>query len=544
MKKCIIILAIPLTLIGLQTAQKKIDVYKRPTQVEPSRIFDVQHYRIELIFDLDKKTFEGENRISLFPLIDNFKECTLDAEELTVTGVFDKKNAPLPYKQTDKHIIVRFAQSYGYGENVIFTIKYSGHDPKQGLYFDEKTSAHPQMVSVASWPDRAHHWFPCYDYPHDKATHDTIITVDAPLKVLSNGRLLSVTDNTAQGTKTYHWEQDLPHSTYLYTLAIGPFAVIEDRLGSLPVNSWVYEKDYEDGKWIFEKTPYMIDFFNKTYGYEYPWAKHGQFTSPRVGGGMENTTATGLGQSVIHNRRAEQDFSWETTIAHEVAHQWWGQGLSWGSYHDQWLSEGLAQFASVIYLREKYGEGVYSQIMKKFSSWTRKKSEWGAIMLGSRISYNDFEAYQAIVYNKAAVVLNMLKDILGEDVFFHALREFFDRYKYTAPRSKEFFSTFEEISGEDLSVFFDGWFESYRLPDVKVTRLVEKTDQGYLLKLNVVQLKGTFDFPLWIEWKEDGDRVRKNVRVNSAISEFVFERENKPEKIKINPDDWVPGKFH
>jgi aminopeptidase N len=129
-------------------------------------------------------------------------------------------------------------------------------------------------------------------------------------------------------------------------------------------------------------------------------------------------------------------------------------------------------------------------------------------------------------------------------VFFHALREFFDRYKYTAPRSKEFFSTFEEISGEDLSVFFDGWFESYRLPDVKVTHLVEKTDQGYLLKLNVVQLKGTFDFPLWIEWKEDGDRVRKNVRVNSAISEFVFERENKPEKIKINPDDWVPGKFH
>jgi aminopeptidase N len=203
----------------------------------------------------------------------------------------------------------------------------------------------------------------------------------------------------------------------------------------------------------------------------------------------------------------------------------------------------LAQFASVIYLREKYGEGAYSQIMKKFSSWTRKKSKWGAIMMGSRISYGDFEAYQAIVYNKAALVLNMLKDLLGEDVFYQALREFFDQHKYSAPRSKEFFDTFEEISGEDLGLFFEGWFESYRLPEVKVNHLVEKTDLGYLLKLNVVQLKGTFDFPLWIEWKENGDRVRKNVRINSAVSDFVFEREKKPENIRINPDDWVPGKF-
>jgi aminopeptidase N len=297
----------------------------------------------------------------------------------------------------------------------------------------------------------------------------------------------------------------------------------------------------------------IFNFYQKRFG-DYPFEK---FTIvhrfwPRGGGHSPasfiilNERPRVVGQRRFQSKGSPVNLSrWkEYFIAHEVAHQWWGQGLSWGSYHDQWLSEGLAQFASVIYLREKYGEGAYSQIMKKFSSWTRKKSEWGAIMLGSRISYNDFEAYQAIVYNKAAVVLNMLKDILGEDVFFHALREFFDRYKYTAPRSKEFFSTFEEISGEDLSVFFDGWFESYRLPDVKVTRLVEKTDQGYLLKLNVVQLKGTFDFPLWIEWKEDGDRVRKNVRVNSAVSEFVFERENKPEKIKINPDDWVPGKFH
>jgi aminopeptidase N len=233
----------------------------------------------------------------------------------------------------------------------------------------------------------------------------------------------------------------------------------------------------------------------------------------------------------------------EFFIAHEIAHQWWGQGLSWGSYHDQWLSEGLAQFASVIYLREKYGERTYSQIMKKFSSWTGKKSKWGAITMGSRISYGEFEAYQAIIYNKAALVLNMLKDFVGEEIFFQALRGFFDRYKYSAPRSREFFNTFEEISEEELDAFFEGWFESYQLPDVKVMHSVDRTDSGYLLKLNLIQLKGKFVFPLWIEWEENGERIRKNVKITDAVSEFVFEREKKPESIKINPDNWVPGKF-
>jgi aminopeptidase N len=138
----------------------------------------------------------------------------------------------------------------------------------------------------------------------------------------------------------------------------------------------------------------------------------------------------------------------------------------------------------------------------------------------------------------------MLKDLLGEDVFFQALGEFFERYKYSAPRSKDFFDTFEEISGTSLDLFFEGWFDSYRLPEVKITHLVEKSDSGYLLKLNVVQLKGTFEFPLWIEWKENDNSIRKKVRVNSAVSEFVFKQEMEPKNIKINPDDWVPGKFH
>jgi len=218
---------------------QKIDVYQRPLQSERSRDYDAKHYRIALTFDLDKKYFQGENRITLSPLKDDFSECVLDAEELVVSAVLDSDHNPLEFKQTEKHLVVALSKAHDYGETLTLTVKYQATNPKHGLFFDEEGPANPRMVSTVSWPDNAHHWFPCYDYPHDKVTNEMIITVKDPYKVLSNGRLVSVKEDGKTGTKTYHWSQELPHSTYLFMLAIGPFVVIEDSLGSLPVTYWV-----------------------------------------------------------------------------------------------------------------------------------------------------------------------------------------------------------------------------------------------------------------------------------------------------------------
>jgi aminopeptidase N len=377
---------------------------------------------------------------------------------------------------------------------------------------------------------------------------------------ISNGKMVErstlksleeVEDLEKIGSSVFIFESKNPVK-YL-SFIVGEFRIMDEVSSPLPFH-YFRANQIIGFRWdLFDESMEIFNFYQKKFG-EYPFEEFSVVHRfwPQ-GGGLSpasfivlNERPRVVGQRRFQPKGGPVDLSrWkEYFIAHEIAHQWWGQGLSWGSYHDQWLSEGLAQFAAVLYLREKYGEGTYSQIMKKFSSWTRKKSNWGAIMMGSRISYGDYEAYQAIVYNKAALVLNMLNDLLSEDVFFQALGEFFERHKYTAPRSKDFFDTFEEISGISLDMFFRGWFESYQLPEIKVTHLVEKADSGYLLKLNVVQLKGIFEFPLWIEWEENNDRFRKKVRVNNAVSEFVFEREKEPENIKINPDDWVPGKFH
>ena len=175
-----------LFVLSVNASAQKIDIYKRPIQVERSHDFDAQHYRLKLTFDLDKKEFCGENKVTLKPLRNKFQKCVLDAKELIVTEVTNYRYVPLKFKQTDQNLIVYFHRAYSYGEEVTFTIKYYAKDPKKGFFFSDETPRNPKMVSTDSFPDEARHWFPCYDYPHDKVTMELIATVKKPNKVLSS----------------------------------------------------------------------------------------------------------------------------------------------------------------------------------------------------------------------------------------------------------------------------------------------------------------------------------------------------------------------
>jgi aminopeptidase N len=543
MKKCFAGLILALVVMGSLTAQK-IDISKRPLQQERSRDYDVKHYRIALTFDLDKKSFWGENRITLSPLKDGFTDCRLDAEEMTVTRVFGKNNSPLQFRQSEKHITVCLAQAYPYGDDVTFTVKYRATDPKQGLYFEDKTPERPQMVSVASWPDRAHHWFPCYDYPHDKATHETIITVKDTLNVLSNGELIQVTEDRAKGLKTYFWLQDLPHSTYLYTLAIGPYAVIEDSLGSLPVQSWVYEKDAADAEWIFASTPDMIDFFSTIYGYEYPWAKYAQFTTPRVGGGMENTTATGLGESVIHDRRAEQDFSWERIIAHEIAHQWWGNLITLRTWSETWMNESFGTYSDYLYTRYAKGEdeGAVDLLGKKNAYLREAHNRYMRPIVFNRYNQPQ-DNFDSHTYPKGAVVLHMLRFILGDKPFFRTLSHFLHKHEFQAVDTHDFMVAVKEATGQNMDWFFELFVFKPGHPvfDVSYTW----RENARKLRLKIVQVQDTatgvpiYSIPVVLGIITPESRVSERVWLKKREEVFEFPVEAKPLMVRFDEGNFL-----
>jgi len=523
---------------------QKIDVYQRPLKYERSRDYDAKHYRVILTFDLDKKSFWGENKITLSPLKDDFKECVLDAEELTVTSVINDQNLPLQFKQTDKHLFVYFSKAYSYGKAVSFTVKYHAEDPKYGLFFDNEGPTNPKMVSTVSWPEYAHHWFPCYDFPNDKVTNELIVTVKNNNKVLSNGRLVSVKEDKEKGTRTYHWSQELPHSTYLFMLAIGPFVVIEDSLGSLPVNYWVYEKDVKDAKWIFKKTPYMIDFFNKLFGYEYPWAKYDQVTTPRQGGGAEATSATVLGEQVIHDKRAEQDFSWERIIAHEISHQWWGDLITLRTWAHTWLNESFGTYSDYLYTRYDKGEdeGAFDLLRKKNQYLREAHTRYMRPIVFDRYDrpQNNFDSH---TYPKGAAVLHMLRFVIGDKPFFRTLKHFLHKHEFQAVDTHDFMIAIKEATGQNLDWFFEQFIFKPGHPVFDISYTWDENIKK--LKLKVIQIQDTskdipiYKIPVIIGIVIPKKKMSKKVWIKQREQVFEFSAEEKPLMVRFDEGNYL-----
>lgn len=546
MKKIVIpslILTAVVSLLFTSFAQKQ-DIYARPRQFERSRDYDAQHYRIKLTFDLDKKKFWGSNTITLKPLRDDFEECVLDAEELSVTSVAGQTGTPLQFKQTEKQLIVRLSRSYDYGDEIKFCVEYQSTDPQYGLFFDDATADHPQMVTTVSWPEYAHHWIPCYDYPNDKVTQETIVTVNDGLKVLSNGKLFRVDEDEEKRIKTYHWLQDLPHSTYLFLLAIGPFSIIQDALGSLPVNYWVYEKDVEDAEWIFKKTPCMIDFFNKIFGYDYPWAKYDQVISPRMGGGAENTTATLLGEEVIHNKRAEQDFSWDRIIAHEIAHQWWGDLITLRSWEHTWLNESFATYSDYLYTSYDKGqeEGAYDLLGKKNQYLREAHTRYMRPIVFDRYDRPQ-QNFDSHTYPKGAAVLHILRFILGDKPFFQTLKHFLHKHNFRVVDTHDFMVSVKEATGQNMDWFFEQYIFKPGHPVFDVSYKWDEPSRKVKLKVRQVQdtSKGVpvYKTPVMIGIHTQNGRFSEKIWIEEQEQDFEFAVKEKPLMVRFDEGNYL-----
>jgi aminopeptidase N len=520
------------------------DIYQRPRTLERSRDYDAQHYRVELTFDLDEKTFWGTNTITLTPLKNEFTRCQLDAEDLIVDNVKNPTGMELDFEQTGRHLIVYFPEGYNFGEEVLFTVAYHATNPKNGIHFDDRTDEHPQMVTTTSWPENTHFWLPCYDYPNDKVTHEFIITVEDSLKVLGNGRLVRVIEDKENGTKTYHWSQALPHSTYLFLLAIGPFAVIEDSLGDLPVNYWVYEDSVENASWIFRKTPYMIEFFNNIYGYEYPWAKYDQVISPRFGGGMENTSATLLGQGVIHDKKAEQDYSWEKTIAHEAAHQWWGDLITLRSWEHTWLNEGFATYSDYLYTRYDKGEdeGAYELLNKKNAYLSEAHNEYMRPIVFDRYERPQ-QNFDSHTYPKAAVVLHMLRYILGDDPFFRTFKHFLHKHEFEAVDTHDFMKAVKEATGQNMDWFFEQYIFSPGHPVFEVGYVWDEAAGEVKLTVRQVQDTSTgvpiYKIPVIIGIHTNEGKISQKVWIEKQEEVFTFKSNEKPLMVRFDEGNYL-----
>ncbi|MBN2408730.1 MAG: hypothetical protein JXE07_03250, partial [Candidatus Aminicenantes bacterium] len=543
--------------------------------VSIGRKYDTRHYDIEVDFEPQDHFLSAKARIHLKSLGSRLDAAKFKLDpNLEILRVYDAKRRELFFTQDPAGGVfyAYFLEPVAQNDPAILEVLYRGRIEPPAQVAD--TVAVSQAKEIHPVPFRydtylfsqSALWYPA-PLVEDYFTARLKIIVPEDYSAIANGRLIEhgvlnsfqrVTEIDKIGSlfSTFETLRPLKYLSFI----VGKLNLIRQLDGEPSLSSYSEPQVRSPKKDFLEEAEGILRCYESRFG-SFPfeslrvvqrlWMTAGGHSPasfivlnefPRV-----SRLDTGVRGRLIGRPSSPVDLTskWkEYFIAHEIAHQWWGQGVTPARYRDQWLSEGLAQFAAVLYIQEKYGDGALADILKKFSQWTEKKTKWGPITLGSRLSYTDFEAYQAIVYDKTVLVLNMLRDLMGDDVLFTGLREFFAAHKYSAASTGQFRSMMEKVSGLDLDEFFRLWFDSHVLPETRVHLSQIKNETGHFLQVEVSQLLDAFVFPLWVAWEEEGGTVRREKLIIDKKSQaFNLPLRGRARRITVNPDKAVPGKF-
>jgi len=538
MRRTLTVIAVVILALVTALPGQTVDYSQKPLQSERSRSYDAIHYLVKIGLDLDRKSFAGTATVTVSSFVEGLESCVLDAEEYTVASVVDEYGSPLRFEQSDKELKVFLPRPAKFGQVLTFTCAYSGRDPQKGLRFVDPSPDNPRLVWSDSWPDNVHHWFPCFDYPNDKATSEIIATVKSGLKVASNGRLVGVFEDAAAGTVTYHWSQELPHSTYLIFLAAAPYTVVRDSYGNLPVDYWVYPGNEAKVRPTYGKTPEMIAFFSDLFKYDYPWQKYDQISVP-LGGGAESTSATAMTSRIMVSEEDEPDFPAIGIVSHELAHQWWGDLITLRSWGHAWLNESFGTYSDYLYFRHAMGddEGAVN-LQNKLAAYLREAHTRYIRPIVSDRYDKPADMFDSHSYPKGALVLHMLRSILGDEIFFKTLSHFLHRYAFDAVDTADFIRSVKTVTGRNLDWFFDQWLFK---PGHPVFDLRSDWDAaGKVVRLKVAQVqdfaKGVpvFRVPVSVKVVTAGRTETRRIWIREREETFEFPAETKPLLVRFD----------
>lgn len=445
-------------------AFRKWTVRDEEPKYAPDRTCDIEHMRLELEIDLPKQMLEATCTHRLRAAYGPFSEITLDAVNLEIRSVQDSEGRSLAYSYLDKKLVVSFPRPVR--DTIDLEIRYRVERPSHGLYFigpwpgEEK--AEWQVWSQGE-DEEARHWIPCHDAPHERMTTEMIVTADAKYHAVSNGKLVSA--KTRGRKTTWHYVESTAYPSYLVSLCVGVFARIEDRWRDVPVEYFVDPGREGEARRSFGKTPRMLEFFSRVLDCPYPYEKYSQVAVRHfIFGGMENLSATTQTDNTLHDQRAALDFTSDELVAHELAHQWFGDLLTCEHWAHAWLNEGFATYFDALWKEEDKGRDEFDYAMIQNAAEYMAEPYRRAII--SRRFAHPFQLFDAHLYPKAAWVLHMLRRRLGDDLFWKAVRLYVKRHAGQSVETIDLVRACESASGKSLQSFFDQWLLYPGHPDL------------------------------------------------------------------------------
>ncbi len=516
---------------------------ERSFHTTPDREKDMIHMSIDVEVDITAGTISGNVSHTFTPFSSSTNRVSFDTESTSIHRV-TLGNELLTFTQDSKNLWINLDKAYGWEDTITVNIDFTSH-PTIGFYFVRPDSSYPDK-QLQGWTQGEdidnHFWVPLHDYPNDKMTWECNITVDKPLTAISNGELVSVKEIDDQ--QTFHWRENVPNVTYLLSIAVGEYKKVEDEWDGIPVNYWVYNHhDSEDALRSFGKTPEMMEFFSEITGVRYPFEKYDQtIVEDFMWGGMENVTSTHQTDRTMHEENVRPIHTSDGLVAHELAHQWFGDYLTTRNWPNVWLNEGFATYLDLLWTEHYSGTE-----LAEYERLQNLDAAIGADKVHRRPTlqpyfYNSIELFDANIYAKGSIILNMIRRYLGDDAFFRSLKHYTQTHAAKNVETTDLKKAIEVTTGKNLDWFFEQWVYKPGVPDITASYRYNRRSNMVSVTLKQTQdIKATSLFKLPMTVVIDDGRInRYKLFFDKEEDTFTFPAETKPRMVIVDEGFQIP----
>jgi aminopeptidase N len=507
--------------INVNSAQ---DTYKK------SESANVKHYIFNLSLNDDNNKIIGESVITV-DFDENTEQFSLDLISksgvygMTVTGVYED-NKESNYTYSENKILITLAPKHS--KTKVFKIQYQGI-PERGLVIDT-TKFGQRSFFGDNWPNLARHWLPSVDHPYDKASVEFRVTAPEYYDVVATGKKIEES-NLGNGFKITSYKEPTPVAMKVVTIGVTKFATkLLDMVGEIPVTAWVYPENRLEGFLDYAISVNVLNYFIDNIG-PYSYAKLANMQSKTQWGGLENAgTISYFENSVTGNKEVE------ALIAHEIAHQWFGNSATENSWNHVWLSEGFATYFSILYQESFYGNEKRKEELKRDRNEVINYYHKNPSPIVDNSIKDPIKMLSVNTYQKAGWVLNMLRHKLGDKVFWQGIRAYYKTYQNSNVMTEDFRKIMEKVSNKNLDEFFQQWIFTKGQPELKWNWEYEKGK----VKIYISQLQhNNFKFPLEIGFVNKGKTIIKTVSIDKKTEVFEIATDIKPDNVVLDPELWL-----
>jgi aminopeptidase N len=497
---------------------------------------DAQHYIFRVTLSDQSDEISGETNAVLKFLKDGITEASLDlasvsnGKGMTVEAVTSDAGA-VRYQHESDRLRLTFPPAKA-GEIRQFTVKYHG-TPGGGLKTVTDKFGDRVFFSV-NWPDMAHQWLPTIDHPYDKATSEFLVTAPSKYQVVANGLLVEQID-LGDGRRTTHWKQSVPIATWLNNIGVAQFSSRNfGHAAGVPLQSWVFYQDRENGIATFEEPlRRAIQFYNDAIG-PYPYEKLAAVEAAGMGGGMEHASEIFFGERAVTGRPASG------LVAHETAHQWFGDSVTESDWDDVWLSEGFATYFALLTAEHYEGrEAFVAGLNRSRTAVFNAESRLPGVAVVQSKPWKGIP--NQIVYQKGGWALHVLRGEVGNEKFWAGIREYYRRFRDSNASTADFRKVMEEVSGQDLGWFFQQWLYRAGSPSLEGKWKYDSASHRIAIDLSQTEPGEPFRLPLEIAFTTTAGAPPKTAafQMTEKRQHFEIACDREPATVELDPHTWL-----